>query len=228
MIKFKDINYPRRKEKEINQVIHSILEDIIIKEESAQKLYMAVVEILKILGNYYAELYQDEDIEELKDIKVMFSRRYDLYKFKHIEELENYLKEMVIVICSGKENTKKKSKIVEEIVSTNQLIKEKINVTTKIFRPPFGVTNPHIAKALNKTQHNVIGWNIRSLDTVINDEKKLLNRITRQIKPGSIILMHDTSDKTANVLEQLFVFLQKENYKVVPLNELLKIDVYEN
>ena len=46
----------------------------------------------------------------------MFSRRYDLYKFKHIEELENYLKEMVIVICSGKENTKKKSKIVEEIV----------------------------------------------------------------------------------------------------------------
>ena len=32
------------------------------------------------------------------------------------EELENYLKEMVIVICSGKENTKKKSKIVEEIV----------------------------------------------------------------------------------------------------------------
>ena len=46
---------------------------------------MAVVEILKILGNYYAELYQDEDIEELKDIKVMFSRRYDLYKFKHIE-----------------------------------------------------------------------------------------------------------------------------------------------
>lgn len=86
-----------RKEKEINQVIHSILEDIIIKEESAQKLYMAVVEILKILGNYYAELYQDEDIEELKDIKVMFSRRYDLYKFKHIEELENYLKEMVKV-----------------------------------------------------------------------------------------------------------------------------------
>ena len=56
------------------------------------------------------------NIEELKDIKVMFSRRYDLYKFKHIEELENYLKEMVIVICSGKENTKKKSKIVEEIV----------------------------------------------------------------------------------------------------------------
>jgi len=119
-------------------------------------------------------------------------------------------------------------KIIDEIVSTNQLIKEKINVTTKIFRPPFGVTNPHIANALKETQHYVIGWDIRSLDTVIEDEKRLFDRITRQIKPGSIVLMHDTSDKTANVLEQLFVFLQKENYKVVPLNELLKIDVYEN
>lgn len=69
-----------RKEKEINQVIHSILEDIIIKEESAQKLYMAVVEILKILGNYYAELYQDEDIEELKDIKVLIMIRIILVR----------------------------------------------------------------------------------------------------------------------------------------------------
>ncbi len=119
-------------------------------------------------------------------------------------------------------------KIIDEIISTNQLIKEEIKITTKLFRPPFGVTNPHIAKALEKTKHYVIGWNIRSLDTVIEDEKQLLTRIKRQIKPGSIILLHDTSDKTANVLEQLFVFLQKENYKVVLLDELLKIDVYEN
>ena len=119
-------------------------------------------------------------------------------------------------------------KIQEEIDSTDQLISKIIVQKPKLFRPPFGVTNPHIVKAISRTKHHVIGWNIRSLDTVIEDEKKLYNRITRQIKPGSIVLMHDTSDKTANVLEQLFVFLQQENYKVVPLNELLKIDVYEN
>ena len=69
---------------------------------------------------------------------------------------------------------------------------------------------------------------MRSLDTIIDDEQKLFDRISSKIKPGCIVLMHDTSDKTANVLEQLFVFLQKENYKVVPLDELLKIDVYES
>ena len=46
-----------RKEEEISEVIHEILYEIVEKEESAQKLYVAVVGILKILGNYYAELY---------------------------------------------------------------------------------------------------------------------------------------------------------------------------
>ena len=90
--------------------------EIVEKEESAQKLYVAVVGILKILGNYYAELYQEENIENIQDIRVMFSRRYDLYKFKHMEELENYLDEIVKNMCSGSSNTKRKSKIIEEII----------------------------------------------------------------------------------------------------------------
>ncbi len=116
----------------------------------------------------------------------------------------------------------------KEIFSTNQLIEKVIQKKTRLFRLPFGVTNPHIAKAIQQTNHLVIGWSIRSLDTMISDEEQLYRRIVAQIKPGAILLMHDTTDKTANVLEQLFVFLQKENYQVVPLDELLKIDVYEN
>ena len=105
-----------RREEEISEVIHEILYEIVEKEESAQKLYVAVVGILKILGNYYAELYQEENIENIQDIRVMFSRRYDLYKFKHMEELENYLDEIVKNMCSGSGNTKRKSKIIEEII----------------------------------------------------------------------------------------------------------------
>ena len=119
-------------------------------------------------------------------------------------------------------------KIIDEIESTNTLIESLINKKATLFRPPFGVTNPHIAKAINSTKHKVIGWSVRSLDTVIEDENKLFLRIRKQIKPGCIVLMHDTSERTANVLEQLFVFLQEENYKVIPLNDLLKIEAYEN
>lgn len=119
-------------------------------------------------------------------------------------------------------------KIIQEITLTDEIIEQTIHKKPTLFRPPFGVTNPSIAKAISKTKHQVIGWSIRSLDTIIDDEEKLFRRITRQIKPGSIVLLHDTSDKTANVLAQLFVFLQKENYKVISLEELLILNGYEN
>jgi peptidoglycan/xylan/chitin deacetylase (PgdA/CDA1 family) len=52
------------------------------------------------------------------------------------------------------------------------LIQETTGITTKLFRPPFGVTNPNLRKALTKLNLISIGWNVRSFDTSIKDEKK--------------------------------------------------------
>ncbi|GAW89019.1 polysaccharide deacetylase [Flavobacterium psychrophilum] len=71
----------------------------------------------------------------------------------------------------------RKDKLVEEIVQTDALIKKISGKKTILFRPPFGVTNPSIKKALQVTKHHVIGWNVRSLDGVIKNEKLVFNRI---------------------------------------------------
>lgn len=113
-------------------------------------------------------------------------------------------------------------KVQQELQQTDLLLQEITQQQNHYFRPPFGVTNPHIAKAAKRLNHTVIGWNIRSLDTVIDDENKILKRITDKIKPGSIILLHDTSDKTIRVLEQLLLTLQQENYQMVTVHKLLK------
>src|SRR5690606_2130818 len=113
-------------------------------------------------------------------------------------------------------------KIKEELQKTDLLIQEITGEKNHYFRPPFGVTNPHISKAVKELGYQVIGWDIRSLDTVIEDENKILKRITNKLKPGSIILLHDTSDKTIRVLEQLLLTLQKENYQMITINKLLE------
>ncbi len=118
-------------------------------------------------------------------------------------------------------------RVLNEIQQNDQLIASYLNKKPKFYRPPFGVTNPKIAKALALTEHDVIGWNNRSLDTVINDEKAILNRIKKKVNPGGIVLLHDTSLKTVQVLEQLLLFLQTENYEVTPLDELLNLNAYE-
>jgi peptidoglycan-N-acetylglucosamine deacetylase len=121
-----------------------------------------------------------------------------------------------------------RDKVITEIEKTDALIKSILGQQTTLFRPPYGVTNPSIRRALAVTKHKTIGWNIRSLDGIIKNEKFLLNRIIKRIKPGGIVLLHDTSIVTVNVLEQLLSFLKKNNYSVVPLEELLNIKAYED
>lgn len=119
-------------------------------------------------------------------------------------------------------------KVTEEIQQTDALINQFTNRKNQLFRPPFGVTNPNVAKAIAKLKHEVIGWDIRSLDTVITDEAVILNRIKKRMHPGGIVLMHDTSLKTVHVLEQLLLFLQTEKYELVTVTDLLKIPTHEN
>jgi peptidoglycan/xylan/chitin deacetylase (PgdA/CDA1 family) len=121
-----------------------------------------------------------------------------------------------------------KYKVIAEIQQTDILIEAVLGKKTRLFRPPYGVTNPSIRRALAVTKHKTIGWNIRSLDGVIKKEEFLLNRIIKKIKPGGIVLLHDTSIQTVNVLEELLSFLQKNNYTVVSLEELLNIKAYED
>ncbi len=121
-----------------------------------------------------------------------------------------------------------KEKVVKEIQDTNAVIYNIIGKKVRFFRPPYGVTNPSIAKALTITQHQVVGWNIRSMDGIIKNEEIIYNRIAKRISPGSVVLLHDTSLTTVRVLEQLLLFLRANNYEVFGIEELLNLKAYEN
>lgn len=121
----------------------------------------------------------------------------------------------------------RKKRVTRELHATDEIIKKNIGKKPLFFRPPYGVTNPSIGRALKITNHNVIGWNIRSMDGIVKNEKMILNRILKRVSPGSIILLHDTSLVTVSVLEQLLLFLQNNNYKVVSVDKLLNLKAYE-
>lgn len=121
-----------------------------------------------------------------------------------------------------------KDQVIAEIKRTDDLIESVLGKKVNLFRPPYGVTNPSIRRALAVTKHKTIGWNIRSFDGGIKNEKFIFDRIIKRIKPGGIVLLHDTAIQTVSVLEQLLTFLQKKNYAVVPLDELLNIKAYED
>jgi peptidoglycan/xylan/chitin deacetylase (PgdA/CDA1 family) len=111
------------------------------------------------------------------------------------------------------------SKMTKEIEKCDEVMLKTGNIKTNLYRPPFGVTNPNIAKAIRKTGKKSIGWNVRSFDTITEDEKKIYQKVTKNLKKGSIVLLHDTSQKTYNVLEDLLVFLKQKNYSTFTIDK---------
>jgi peptidoglycan/xylan/chitin deacetylase (PgdA/CDA1 family) len=116
--------------------------------------------------------------------------------------------------------------VISELEKTNKIIKEQTGLELRFYRPAFGVTNPRMKRALKITGLQSIGWNKRSLDTTPLSEQKILRRLTRNLKKGDIILLHDSSSKSVRVLEQLLLFLQTNKLESVTVDQLLEIEPY--
>lgn len=114
-----------------------------------------------------------------------------------------------------------KKKVVEEIMRTNALIKETTGQECRLFRPPFGVLNPQIAKAATACGMRVIGWNIRSYDTTSRDPEKVVSRVLSKIKPGSVILLHDNREHAATILRAILAHAKAEGYHYKPAHALI-------
>ncbi len=123
--------------------------------------------------------------------------------------------------------TLSEKKVAEEITKGAETINKISGHKSLLFRPPFGVTNPRIARALNNTNLKVIGWDLRSLDTSIKDPEKLYKRVMRKLPGKNIILFHDSQKQTIEVLDRLLTHCKKVGINIVSLGDLLNISTHE-
>jgi len=119
-----------------------------------------------------------------------------------------------------------KNKMKKELEDTNQIVEEVISKKMKFFRPPYGVTTPVLAKAIRETGMLPVGWSVRSMDTVIKSETKLVEKLSADIKPGDVILLHDTARVTIDSLELIISAIRKKGLNPVRLDHLLKMEAY--
>lgn len=105
-------------------------------------------------------------------------------------------------------------KVKKDFMECQQLI-EQFQPSSKLFRPPYGVTNPNISRAIKQLGLRSIGWNIRSYDTSIKDISKIKERILSQLEPGAIILLHDRLDFMPELLEELIPEVKAKDYRFI-------------
>lgn len=113
-----------------------------------------------------------------------------------------------------------------DVQQMSEAVKNAVGLQPLLFRPPYGVTTPRMRKVMDRTGYKAIGWNIRSLDTVIKEEEKLLERITRQLQPGAVVLLHDTCAGTLAVLPRFIEAARSKGYEFVRIDKLLNVQPY--
>lgn len=117
----------------------------------------------------------------------------------------------------------------EELQLCNHFIEKILGIRLRLFRPPFGVTNPPIAKAVKKNGFTSIGWSIRSLDTKKSRSREYIcRRVVERLHDGAIILLHDRCADADVLLEMIIKEIYRKGYNIVPLDEMLNVEAYEN
>ncbi len=114
---------------------------------------------------------------------------------------------------------KSTKRIRNEILRTQEIIKENTGKENIYFRPPFGITNPLIASAVKSLNLTTIGWSIRSFDTMNKEPQKIINRIKKRLRGGDIILLHDIN--STELLKNLLEELDKKRLKAVRIDEII-------
>lgn len=94
--------------------------------------------------------------------------------------------------------------------------------TPTLWRPPGGLTDPAVNEQAAKAGLAGILWDVIPFDW-INDSNTAASRqvLMTQIKPGSVVLLHDTYSSTVDLVEQFIPVLKANNYHLVTVGQLL-------
>lgn len=116
-----------------------------------------------------------------------------------------------------------RDKIVEELSKTNDIIKEVAGVpNVTLMRPPYGQAPKTVQDVCDELGLKIITWNIDTDDwRSSTGEDKMTSNVMSNLKDGSIILMHDRSEKAYNTTAKIIDQIRAKGFEFVTVSELL-------
>lgn len=112
-------------------------------------------------------------------------------------------------------------KMAEELNTTGQKIEELIGKKPTLFRPPFGDYNDNLIRTCRENGYYVIQWDVDSLDWKELGVQPVVDRVTRNVRNGSIVLFHNNAKYIKEYLPLVIERLQESEYEIVPISELI-------
>ncbi len=118
-------------------------------------------------------------------------------------------------------NILSKDKNQEEIVRTEDLIKQISGVKTTLYAPPYGEYNDVVLNAADELGYQTIMWSIDTIDWKRPPAEIIKNRVLKKLHNGAIILIHPT-ESTMQALPDLITQIQTSGYKISTITDILQ------
>lgn len=118
------------------------------------------------------------------------------------------------------------SQIGFELSRNQNVIQSVCGVQAKLFRPPYGSYNNELLNTCKKLGIITVQWSVDSLDWKGLSGGEIAGRVCEKSKPGSIVLFHNNSDNIITGLKLVLEYYKNNNYKVVPVGELIYYNNY--
>lgn len=119
-----------------------------------------------------------------------------------------------------------KEDIIKDALEAHETIKSIIGKEVELYRPPYGEYNNTVIEAADACHYYTIQWDVDSLDWKEYGLEPLIDRVVnhKNLRPGSIILMHNDTKYTAKALEAIIKGVQDKGFTFVPVSELIMRD----
>ncbi|MBV9724372.1 MAG: polysaccharide deacetylase family protein [Gammaproteobacteria bacterium] len=81
--------------------------------------------------------------------------------------------------------------VAQEIARAQTAIGDATGEIARFFRAPAGLRNPFLEPALSRANLQLVSWTRRGFDTVYGSADRVLGSLTRDLRGGDILLLHD-------------------------------------
>ncbi len=122
-----------------------------------------------------------------------------------------------------------KEQIKQELMETEEKVKNLTGVDMELFRPPFGEYNNNVIEAAQECGYYTVQWDVDSLDWKEYGVESEINQVLnhKHLGNGSIILFHNDAKYTPQALDAIIKGLKEKGYEIVPVSELIIRENFE-
>ena len=114
-----------------------------------------------------------------------------------------------------------REKIAQELETMSANVEKLIGQRPTLFRPPYGDYNNDVVLTARQNGYEVVQWSVDSLDWKNKGVQPLIDRATRNVKSGDIVLFHNDSQYIVEALPAVLKSYREQGLTPGPVTSVL-------